>query len=128
MSITVQLGLETEKKLQRLTSKKGVKLEQFIADLIQKHLETESTEEEELISKIQKGVSIELWNKYYKLKEKRIDLTLTETEHQELIHIYSIIEEANAERLLNLVHLSKLTGKPVRQLMKELGIKTGENV
>ena len=128
MSITVQLGLEVKKKLQKLTSKKGIKVEQFIAELIQKHLEAEPTEEEELIAKIQQGISVEKWNKYYELKEKRVAQTLTEKEHQELINIYGQIEEANAERILNLVRLSKLTEKPVRDLMKDLGIKTGGNV
>jgi phage terminase large subunit-like protein len=86
------------------------------------------TEEEELLEKIQQGVAIEKWQKYHELKEKRIGETLTTTEYQELNAIYNAIEEANAERMLHLVQLSKLRNTPVRQLMEELGIKQSQNV
>lgn len=81
-----------------------------------------------MLEKVQQGIAIDKWHRYYELKEKRIAETLTEAEHQELTTIYSAIEEANAERMLNLVQLSQLKDIPVRKLMKELGIKTQGNV
>jgi|AntRauTorckE5430_2_1112549.scaffolds.fasta_scaffold06823_1 hypothetical protein len=128
MSITLQLGLETEQQLRKFSTQKGVDLEQFVAELIKEHLDTRLTEEEELLEKIQQGVAIEKWQKYHELKEKRIGETLTTTEYQELNAIYNAIEEANAERMLHLVQLSKLRNTPVRQLMEELGIKQSQNV
>lgn len=128
MSITLQLGLDLEKKLQKITTQKGINLEQFVAQLLKEHLKNTPTEEEELLEKIQQGIAIDKWQRYYELKEKRIEETLTEEEYQELIMIYNIIEEANAERMLNLVQLSQLKDIPVRKLMKELGIKTQGNV
>lgn len=128
MSITLQLGLETEQQLRKFSTQKGVDLEQFVAELIKEHLDTRLTEEEELLEKIQQGVAIEKWQKYHELKEKRIGETLTTTEYQELNVIYNAIEEANAERMLHLVQLSKLRNTPVRQLMEELGIKQSQNV
>jgi hypothetical protein len=128
MSITLQLGLDLEKKLQKITTQKGINLEQFVAQLLKEHLKNTPTEEEELLEKIQQGIAIDKWQRYYELKEKRIEETLTEAEYQELIMIYNIIEEANAERMLNLVQLSQLKDIPVRKLMKELGIKTQGNV
>jgi hypothetical protein len=128
MSITLQLGLETEQQLRKFSTQKGVDLEQFVAELIKEHLDTRLTEEEELLEKIQQGVAIEKWQKYHELKEKRIGETLTTTEYQELNVIYNAIEEANAERMLHLVQLSKLRHTPVRQLMEELGIKQSQNV
>jgi hypothetical protein len=128
MSITLQLGLETEQQLRKFSTQKGVDLEQFVAELIKEHLDTRLTEEEELLEKIQQGVAIEKWQKYHELKEKRIGEILTTTEYQELNAIYNAIEEANAERMLHLVQLSKLRNTPVRQLMEELGIKQSQNV
>jgi hypothetical protein len=128
MSITLQLGLETEQQLRKFSTQKGVDLEQFVAELIKEHLDTRLTEEEELLEKIQQGVAIEKWQKYHELKEKRIGETLTTTEYQELNVIYNAIEEANAERMLHLVQLSKLRNTPVRQLIEELGIKQSQNV
>jgi nucleotidyltransferase/DNA polymerase involved in DNA repair len=123
MSITLQLGLETEQKLRKFSTQKGLDLEQFVAELIKEHLDTRLTEEEELLEKIQQGIAIEKWQKYHELKEKRIAETLTTEEYQELNSIYNAIEEANAERMLYLVQLSKLRNIPVRQLMEDLGIK-----
>jgi len=78
---------------------------------------------QQLIKKIQQPlISSEKWNTYQELKAKRIDGILTEIERQKLIDIYSKIEEANSERLLNLVELSKLTGKSVRGLMKKFKV------
>jgi nucleotidyltransferase/DNA polymerase involved in DNA repair len=128
MSITLQLGLETEQKLRKFSTQKGLDLEQFVAELIKEHLDTRLTEEEELLEKIQQGIAIEKWQKYHELKEKRIAETLTTEEYQELNSIYNAIEEANAERMLYLVQLSKLRNIPVRQLMEDLGIKQPKNV
>jgi hypothetical protein len=128
MSITLQLGLETEQKLRKFSTQKGLNLEQFVAELIKEHLDTRLTEEEELLEKIQQGIAIEKWQKYHELKEKRIAETLTTEEYQELNSIYNAIEEANAERMLYLVQLSKLRNIPVRQLMEDLGIKQPKNV
>lgn len=128
MSITLQLGLDIEQKLQKITTEKGVNLEEFLAELITEHIENTPTEEEELLEKIQQGVTIDKWHRYYELKEKRISETLNQNEHQELIVIYNAIETANAERMIHLVQLSKLRNIPVRQLMEDLGIKTKSNV
>jgi len=124
MSITVQLGLEVESKLKRISHQKGVGLEDFVAELIKNHVENSQTEEEELLEKIHQGISIEEWNKYRFLKEKRITGTLTKLEQETLVEIYNKIEEVNAERMLYLVQLSKLKNIPIRDLMKDLGIKT----
>lgn len=127
MSITLQLGLDLEKKLQKISTQKGIDLEQFVAQLLKEHLNNTPTEEEELLEKIQQGITIDKWHRYYELKEKRIAETLTSDEHQELIMIYDAIEKANAERMLHLVKLSKLKNVPVRVVMKELGIKKQSN-
>jgi hypothetical protein len=40
MSITLELGLETEQQLRKFSTQKGVDLEQFVAELIKEHLDT----------------------------------------------------------------------------------------
>jgi len=47
---------------------------------------------------------------------------LTETEHQELLALIDVVENANAERLKYLADLAKLRGVSLRQVMSALNI------
>lgn len=127
MSITINLSHQIEEKLKSITTQNGMALEDYIEQLIAENIDESLSKEDQLLLKINKGIAIEKWERFYELKAKREAENLTGNEHQELIEVYSEIEEVHAQRLLYLVELADLKGISVRDLMNELGIKTQKN-
>lgn len=127
MSITIHLSNQIEEKLKSITTQNGLDLEVYLEQLITENVEKRLSKEDDLLLKINQGVSIEKWQRFYVLKEKKESQTLTEIEHQEIISIYSEIENIHAQRMLYLVELANLRGTNLRSLMTQLGIKTPIN-
>jgi hypothetical protein len=123
MSITINLSRQIEEKLKSITTQNGMALEDYIEQLIAENIEESVSKEDELLLKINQGISTEKWKRFHELKGKRQAETLTEAEHQELIKVYSEIEEVHAQRLLYLVELAELKNVDIHDLMDELGIK-----
>jgi len=128
MSITIDITPQLATKLKELVVKKGLDLDHFVNELLEKQLQSISSKEDELLLKINLGISEEKWTTYYKLIEKRKAETLTSIEHQQLIGISNEIEIANAERMKHLVELSQLRGVGLQILMNDLGIKPNNHV
>jgi hypothetical protein len=127
MSITIHLSNQIEEKLKSITTQNGLDLEVYLEQLITENVEKRLSKEDDLLLKINQGVSIEKWQRFYVLKEKKENQVLTEIEHQEIISIYSEIENIHAQRMLYLVELANLRGTDLRSLMTQLGIKTPIN-
>lgn len=127
MSITIHLSNQIEEKLKSITTQNGLDLEVYLEQLITENIEKRLSREDDLLLKINQGVSVEKWQRFYELKEKKESQTLTEIEHQEIISIYSEIENIHAQRMLYLVELANLKGTDLRSLMAQLGIKTSIN-
>jgi hypothetical protein len=127
MSITIHLSNQIEEKLKSMTTQNGLDLEVYLEQLITENVEKRLSKEDDLLLKINQGVSIEKWQRFYVLKEKKENQVLTEIEHQEIISIYSEIENIHAQRMLYLVELANLRGTDLRSLMTQLGIKTPIN-
>ena len=128
MAITIAIAPDLEAKLKGLTNRKGMNLEELVNDLLQKQLEQITSTEDELLKKINLGISSKKWRTYYQLVEKRKAETLTQIEHQQLIGITNEIELANAERMRYLVELAQLRGVNLKDLMNDLGIKPNHHV
>jgi hypothetical protein len=127
MSITIHLSNQIEEKLKSITTQNGLDLEVYLEQLITENVEKRLSKEDDLLLKINQGISIEKWQRFYVLKEKKENQVLTEIEHQEIISIYSEIENIHAQRMLYLVELANLRGTDLRSLMTQLGIKTPIN-
>lgn len=86
-----------------------------------------SRDEAALLQKINQGLPPDVQQRYDTLIEKRQEETLTSDEHQELITMNDQIEEADAERVKDLVTLAQLRKVSITALMKELGIHPPSN-
>ncbi|MEK7256410.1 MAG: hypothetical protein AAB316_16770, partial [Bacteroidota bacterium] len=108
MSITIQLAPEVEKLVQHEAVRQGMKLDHFIANLVERQYRPPkngkklSGEEAILLQKISTGFPKEFWDKYKALVKKRQAEALTEDEYQLLNEMGDRLELANAERIRNL--------------------------
>jgi hypothetical protein len=84
---------------------------------------TLSTQETELISRINRGLSEELSKRYGRLRQRLKKKLLTADEHQELLELTREAESRDADRAAALLELAKMRNVPVRILMKQMGIK-----
>lgn len=129
MSIVLNIHPELEKRLLLNAKKKGMDVQHYIVELLQRqvtphiHTSSEPLTENELLQKINLGFTPEFWQHYSLLIEKRQSETLTLAEQQELITFSDQIELANAQRIQNLVLLAKIRQTTLPEVMKNLGIQ-----
>jgi hypothetical protein len=79
--------------------------------------------EAELLQKINQGLPAEMQQRFHLLTAKRRAETLTPEEHQELLSLGDEIELGDAKRVEYLAELAQVRNIPLRQLMKQLGIR-----
>jgi hypothetical protein len=79
--------------------------------------------EAELLQQINRGVAMAVRQRYTLLNEKLLDKTLTPEEEQEFGHLVDQIEQADVERLQNLIELAQLRNLSLDALMAQLGIQ-----
>jgi hypothetical protein len=82
-----------------------------------------STEEAQLLLKINQGIPADLRNRYQILCQKREAEALTDTEHDTLIQLSNQIEQIGAQRLEALASLAQLRQVSLLDLMAALGIQ-----
>jgi hypothetical protein len=125
---TVQIQSEIELDIQQLLA--GVaqldtpELEQFLESvrLLLSDRQVPSPSEADLLQSINQGLSSETQQRYEALQAKLQGQTITEKEHQELLDLVDVVEQADAERLENLIALSQLRKVSLDDLLKQLDI------
>ena len=75
-----------------------------------------SARETKLLEKVGLGLTNDEWRRYWELKGRFEDGTLTAPEHAELLAVNERIERANAERVGNLLELADLRNVPLTKL------------
>ena len=83
---------------------------------------TEDSAELELLQKINQALPEEIQQKYNDLNAKMRSQTITPDEHQDLLKLIDVIEQADGDRLQNLIQLSQLKNISLSELMKQLQI------
>lgn len=78
--------------------------------------------EADLLQKINQGLPANLQHRYDELRGKLHDETITPEEHQELLELVDVVEQADAERLQSLIELSQLRQVSLPLLISQLGI------
>ncbi len=78
--------------------------------------------EVELLQQINRGVPMAVRQRYNLLNEKLLGKTLTPEEEQEFGCLVDQIEQADGERLQNLIELAQLRNLSLDALMAQLGI------
>ena len=81
-----------------------------------------SAKETELLLKINRGMSLEMQNRFDILVTRRQSREITPEELQELLTLTEQIERSDAERVRYLVELAQLREKLLTALMDDLGI------
>jgi response regulator RpfG family c-di-GMP phosphodiesterase len=126
MSILIDISSELEEKLRATASAAGVRVDDYIVNVLEKNILTEKADfqskEIRLLQKINQGFAPETWVKFHDLLQKRDARTISDLELAELIELTETIELAHAQRMEALVELATLQNKPLLLLMNELGI------
>jgi HPt (histidine-containing phosphotransfer) domain-containing protein len=76
----------------------------------------------ELLQKVNQALPEEIQQQYNDLSEKMRSGTIAPNEHQNLLGLIDIVEQADAERLQHLLELSRLRNIPLTELMQQLDL------
>jgi hypothetical protein len=76
----------------------------------------------ELLQKINQVLPEELQKQYNDLRAKMRSQIITPEEHQELLNLIDIVEQADGDRLQHLIQLSQLRNISLPDLMKQLQV------
>lgn len=96
--------------------------EQINLLLVQRRLPHLPQIETDLLQKINRGLPEATQNRYNELRAKLRQETINLQEHQELLVLVDIVEQADSERLQYLIQLSQLRHVTLPGLMRQLGI------
>jgi hypothetical protein len=83
---------------------------------------SEGSAELELLQKIKQALPTELQQQYNDLSVKMRSQTITPEEYQDLLKLIDIVEQADGDRLQNLIQLSLLRNISLAELMELLQI------
>lgn len=129
MSITIQLNPSLEHRLRENAQKKGVGVDQFVMQFLERNFPEEksgaltvSKREAELLQKVNLNIPTQTWDLYLQLKAKRQSKTATEAELSDLQAITEQVEIANAQRIAVLAELAQIRNVSIRVLMEQLGL------
>jgi hypothetical protein len=76
----------------------------------------------ELLQKINQALPEEIQQKYNDLSAKMRSQTITPEEHQDLLKLIDVVEQADCDRLQHLIKLSQLRNISLTELMQQLQI------
>ncbi|MEA5485516.1 MULTISPECIES: hypothetical protein [Pseudanabaena] len=76
----------------------------------------------ELLQKINQALPEEIQQKYNELSAKMRSQTITPEEHQDLLKLIDVVEQADGDRLQHLIQLSQLRNISLAELMQQLQI------
>lgn len=82
----------------------------------------EISAELELLQKINQALPSELQKQYNGLSAKMRSQTITAEEHQDLLKLIDVVEQADGDRLQYLIQLSQLRNISLAELMKQLQV------
>ena len=115
-----------EQLLQAIDQVEISELRPFVSEIIarasQRLAPSLSTEETELLQKINRGLLPGFDQRCRELNAKRRADDLTTAEHEELLGLIDQVEAVQVERVANLVALAQLRGTSLPKLMDDLGL------
>lgn len=127
VQVTSQIEIDFEDMLKGVAQLENNELEQFADKVIalraQRRAPHLPNNEAELLQRINQSVSPKIRRRTAELESKLQEGTLTSVEQDELVGLTDLIEEADAERLQNLILLAQLRNTSVDALMIQLGIR-----
>ena len=131
VKITKQVDLGLDDILNGISELDTKDLEKFmqrIGHLIARRKVAHLPEREsQLLIKINKAIPATLQKRYEYLLTRNREETITPTEHEELLKVIDKVEIKNAERLENLIELSRIRNISLDLLMRQLHLNPLEN-
>lgn len=131
MSVSMQ-NLSSNQLLDAVKQLSAQELEDFVNRVLvfraKRQTKTLPVSESEIIKKISRRFSPEKFGRMKVLQEKRLTSELAEIEYQELASLTDSLEEFHAQRMKNLVKLSKVRGLSLEETMNQLGIRLPDYV
>jgi hypothetical protein len=118
--------IELDRLLNGVAQLETAELERFAEQvnllLAQRKVPSLPQPEAELLQQINRGLPENIQHRYDQLRAKLNAETITPQEHQELLALVDLVEQADAQRLQHLIKLSQLRQVPLPDLMHQLGI------
>jgi len=131
ITVRVDAQMSPDDLLKAVGQLNTFELDGFLAQVLQLRAQRQTTNlaqrEAELLLRINEGVPTKIRPRYEALKEKRDAELLSPQEHQELLNLVTVVENVQAQRLEALAELARLRKTTVRDLMRQLGIKTPQH-
>jgi hypothetical protein len=131
IKITKQVDLGLDDILSGISELETKDLEKFmqkIGHLIARRKVAHLSEQESvLMMKINQAIPATLQKRYEDLSTKNRAETITPTEHEELLKVIQKVEIKNAERLENLIELSRMRNISLDALMTQLHLHPFKN-
>lgn len=129
--VHVEARLSSEDLLKAIEQLETDELERFVERLIdlkaQRIAPSLSSQETNLLSKINRGLPPDFIAQYQALVQKRRAGALSTAEQEELLRLSDQVEHFEAERVRALAELASLRGTSLSRLMAELGIQAPPN-
>lgn len=127
MSLTIDLPQSVETQVLDAAKREGVAPRDYVETVLARHFRRQAVtlpaEEAELLQQINRGLPVEVWQRYEVLHDKIDDETISDAEHREFMNITNQIELADAERLRHLIQLAQLRNISLDALMDQLGLR-----
>jgi hypothetical protein len=126
VQVTSQINIDLEQLLNGVAQLETAELEHFAeqVNLILSRRRTEHQTETQLLQCIQQSLSESAQQRYDELGEKLRAETISHAEHQELLALINVVEQANVDRLQCLIELAQLRHVSLNDLMQQLKIQT----
>ena len=128
VNVTLTAPPEMERKLKQAANQLGLSPDSYIVQVLQQELESRltparlSTEQTELLQRINESLSTAEWERYRFLLAQRDAENLNDREQAELISLSDKLEEANVRRMEAVAQLALLRRVTVPELMSTLGL------
>jgi hypothetical protein len=123
---TLQLELSPDELLKAVSQMDAAELDDFTARVLAlraRRATSLPTDEVELIRQINQGVPSDIQKRFDQLVTRRWAEVLTEDEYQELLALTEQIERIDADRLERIAQLAHVRGIPLREMIRQLGLK-----
>jgi hypothetical protein len=124
VQVTSEITIDVDQLLRGVAQLETSDLERFVeqVNLILSQRKTTHQVESQLLQRIRQSLPETTHQRYNQLSEKLRSETIAPDEHQELLSLIDVVEQANVDRLQCLVELAQLRQISLNDLMKQLDI------
>jgi hypothetical protein len=120
VQVTSEITIDVDQLLRGVAQLETSDLERFVeqVNLILSQRKTTHQVESQLLQRIRQSLPETTHQRYNQLSEKLRSETIAPDEHQELLSLIDVVEQANVDRLQCLVELAQLRQISLNDLMK----------